>query len=118
LIVDRIVHSIERTVKQLAHAFDNNVTVNDNFGPSGVPEGWTILSQGPLKVPKWGPAESLKTSTGEQGAGEKGDPGPPGPPGPPGSDATCDECFSIEDLNRIVTSGGEVIVSGGNVVWS
>lgn len=64
--VDRVVVDWMRSLKQAIQALDNNITVADNFGASGVPEGWTILSQGPKKIPKWGPADSLKTSTEHQ----------------------------------------------------
>lgn len=83
--LDRIGSDIAKAIRRIAQIFDNNVTVNDNFGPSGVPKGWTIVSEGRLKLPKWAPADTLQTSTGSQAVGQDGVDGAPGTPGGPGA---------------------------------
>lgn len=114
--VDRVIRDILRTVRQIVQALDNNVTVPDNFGPSGAPAGWTILSQGAQKIPKWGPADQLQTSTGTQAVGkdgvdgQPGGPGPTGPPGPSGDTLGHWEPLAF-DSEILFDSDGDVVVA-------
>lgn len=98
--VDRVIVDWMRTLKQAVQALDNNITVSDNFGASGVPEGWTILSQGPKKIPKWGPADGLRTSTDHQAVGTDGVDGTTGATGLPGTAASVVELPIVEDIGH------------------
>lgn len=113
--VDRFVRDVANSLKRVLEALDSNITVDDNFGPSGAPEGYILTSVGKIKKPEWKAPSDIVDSTGVSVIkGEKGDPGPQGPAGPAGASSTDD----LTIFNRIVTSGGDVVVSGGNVVWS
>jgi hypothetical protein len=84
VLVGETLHSIINVVRRILHAFDNNITVQDNFGPSGAPEGHIIVSRGPLKVPEWRGSGDLPATVVEALRGEKGDTGDTGPAGEQG----------------------------------
>jgi hypothetical protein len=115
--LDRFFTDIRKTIERILLAFDHNITVQENLGPSGAPEGHVIVSRGPALTPVWGPAvvvgDEDDDEETEAPVGEVGPQGPPGPPGPPGDPL---------DFDMIVTAdfgdgfGEQVVVSGGNVV--
>lgn len=116
MIVDLTIKDVMRTLRQVVQAFANNITVNDNFGKSGALAGWTIVSRGPEKVPRWGPADQLQTSTGTQAVGkdgvdgQPGGPGPTGPPGPAGDTLGHWEPLAF-DSEVLFDSNGDVVVA-------
>lgn len=99
-----------RSLRQALQALDNNVTVQDNFGPSGAPEGSIIVSVGREKKPVWASGGSTVISNIVEGTirdhqsdliGPAGPSGSPGPPGPAGDAAGMAEPL-VDGLGDIV----------------
>jgi len=120
--LDRVWDDLRVAVGNIRRALDNNLTAQENFGPTGAPAGQVLTSVGPKRVPQWqAPAPTtVVASEGSAVVGGSSSGGGvivvTGPPGPPGECPDCGDDLSF--LNRIVCASGEVVVSGGNVVWS
>ncbi len=114
----RAVGDIERTIRRILTTFDHDITVQDNFGPSGVEAGSIIVSRGATQTPQWQtPADFVKAHPelkGEDGKdGVDGAPGGPGPPGAAGSSASFDKIMTAD-----FGSGTEIMFDHvGNVMY-
>lgn len=112
--IDRIVRDVLRSLRQALEALDGNITVQDNFGKTGAPAGYILVSEGPQKKPIWAAAGEPLPNPDDDGneviPGPQGPPGPPGPSGPPGpageNGEGIDSPFATMYLDPVVTMSG------------
>lgn len=99
--VDRVIVDTLRSLRQALQTLDNNVTVQDNFGPSGADEGQVIISVGRTRKPVWGSlAAEVTKVVDEIDCSCVGEQGPAGATGPAGADGV--DGASIGDWEQLV----------------
>lgn len=107
--VERVITDVVETVKRIVIALDHRLTAQENLAPTGLDGVRVLTSKSGTQIPTW---ETIEGLSGEGVPGLQGPQGDTGPQGPPGDPAGTDV------LKCIVTSGGDVVVSNGEVVWS
>lgn len=89
--LSKVWSDVRRTIDLILHVLDNNVTAQENLGPTGAPLGSVLTSVGEAKIPQWLPPTVVAAGPGSTVIGSSGGgvitvAGPPGPAGPPGAD--------------------------------
>jgi hypothetical protein len=107
--VSIVVKDLKKTVETIVHALANRLTAQENFGPTGLTGVRVLTSLSGTQIPTW---ETLDGDGGTGTPGVRGPKGDKGDKGDPGDPAGTDV------LQCIVTSGGDVVVDNGEVVWS